>query len=484
MKHKVIQVVLLLLLAATVFAQNTPVFKQQTIETSKGDSFELWEQWEDVNSDGLTDLLILIQNEEKAFTYIQSSRGFPETPTQTITFPKNTMWFTLFDISEHPGKEMLISTSQGLVYYRQNNGIFEIKPEKLIRAKQVFPENHSPIINHLRKSAKNSKHAIPVVFSDHTVIYNCDENYQIKPERKIEHKFERSIEKHDLNGWMIGSKKLSHLHITTKTREKEEEDKEKEPEYENEYLKKAIERIKKDNNFWRYNIEKKDINGDGKKDILLFHIIGDVDCKTNIMVFIRQENGKLPEKPNHVLRCRGFPIDWGNRSFSILNDINNDGVLEIVLAELKSIPLSASSLVEMAVSKGTQFIISIRKFKKTKGYTNKADIKIDVTTLLPLNDHPVDMITFDGDFNADSQKDLIVKRSQTQFDIFLNSPASGNYDKEPSLQLEVPAEGRISLEDLNNDGASDIYFVDNEKGRITVFLSEASKKKGTISESR
>lgn len=484
MKHKVLQIVLVFLLAGTVFAKYTPVFRQQTFETSKGDSFELWERWEDINSDGLTDLLILIQNEEKAFTYIQTSSGFPETPTQTITFPQNTMWFTLFDISEHPGKEMLISTSQGLVYYRQNNGVFEIKPENLIEAKQVFPENHPPILHHLRKSPEDSKHAIPVVFSDHTVIYTCDEDYQLKPQRKIVHEFKRSISKNRWDTWTIGSKTANQLWIITETQEKPEISKEKESKFENEYIEKFVNKMGKDYSSYRYGIEKKDVNGDGKKDTLLWNIIGDVDCKTNIMVFLRQEDGKLPEKPNQVLRCRGFPIDWKNRSFSILNDINDDGVLEIVLAELKTIPLSASSLVEMLVSKGMEFTISIRRFKKTKGYSNKADFKIDVTILLPMSDHPANLITFADDFNADGQKDLIVRSSPTQCDIFLSSASSGYYDKEPGLQLEVPAEGQMFLEDLNNDGISDIYFVDNEKGQITAFLSETSKKKGAISESR
>ena len=489
MKHKVIQAVLLFLLAGCVFAQDIPVFKQQSIAIAKGQPFDSWQLWADINGDGLTDLLILIQNEEKAYTYIQGSSGYPETATQTVTLPQDTMWFTLFDVSEHPGKEMLISTLEGFVYYRQNDGIFETQPERLIEAKQVFPKNHRPILKHLRKLPDNLKYAIPVVFSDHTVIYSIDEKYQIKEERKIEHEFERKVEKHNWNNWTIGSKRLSHLHITTKTREKEEEEKEEKEEkdeevkYENEYIEKAIKRFEK-RNWWRHNLQERDINGDGKKDTVLLNMVGDVDCKTNVMVFIRQEDGKLAEKPDQVLRCRGFPIEWGDRSFSILKDIDDDGVLEIVLAELKSIPLSASSLVEMVVSKGAQFTISVRKFKEGKGYSNRADVKIDVTTLLPMNDHPGNLITFDGDFNEDGQKDLIVRRSSTRCDVFLSSAASGLYGKEPGLQFEVPAEGQMSVEDLNGDGVSDIYFVDNEQGQITAFLSESSKKKGAESESR
>ena len=66
----------------------------------------------------------------------------------------------------------------------------------------------------------------------------------------------------------------------------------------NEYIEKEIEKIKKDNLWWGdYAMEKEDINADNDKDLILWRTSGELfDIKTNIMVFIRQDDGNLPPK--------------------------------------------------------------------------------------------------------------------------------------------------------------------------------------------
>ena len=224
------------------------------------------------------------------------------------------------------------------------------------------------------------------------------------------------------------------------------------------------------------SIVREDINGDGNEDVVLLHLVQDVDVKTNIIIFLRQEDGKLGEKPSQVLRCRGIPVkgDYpGPSYFSPFVDTNKDGFLDIVLIELKVQLISVSSLLEAAVSKGLDWVLTIRQFKEGKGYSNRADFKMDVTTMLPMSEQFAYSINFDGDFNADGRPDLIIRRTQTQCDIYLSSLANGFYEKESKLQLGVSAEERMSVEDLNSDGISDIYLIDYEKGRVAVFLSES-----------
>lgn len=478
------------LLAGIVYAEETPTFKKQIIQVPMNTvdcMWPVWPYWKDINKDGLTDLLVLLQNEEKVFTCVQGSSGFPETPTQTITFPSGTMWFTLFDVNEHPGDEMLISTSQGLVYYCQDKGIFEIKPEKLIEAEQIVPRNHPPIIIDPNKWPEGSKNTVPVIFSNHSVIYKVNESYQLKTIGTIEHEFKKSIDKDNWNSWNIGSKKSDQLCIRTVAQEKPETNKEKEPKKENEYIEKLIEKMKKDSHWWGdHGIEERDINADSKKDLILWYSTGDIDIKTTVIIFVRQQNGKLPEKPSQILRFSGMPINVNNQSCSVslFYDIDNNGSLEIVLAGLKTKSISTSSFVEAVVSKGIDWIISIRQFKTPKGYSNEADLKLEVTTTLPTNRWIDDLITLKGDFNADGRTDFIVRRSLTQCDVYLSSSNSKFYDPQPKLQLQFPSEGRMFVEDLNGDGISDIYVVDYEKGQITVFLSEPLKKKGAFSESQ
>ena len=237
MRHRIVQVFLLLSLAGIADAAEVPAFRQQMIQVPmSGPEWGVWPYWKDINKDGLTDLLVLVQNEEKAFIYIQSSSGFPETQTQIIMFPPATMWFTLLDVNEHPGDEMLFSTSKGLVYYCQNNRIFEIKPQKLIEAEQVVPRNHPPIAIDPNKWPEGSKNTIPVIFSDHTVIYKVNESYQLEAIRTVEHDFKKSIDKDNWNSWNIGSKKSEQISIRTIAQEKSEDTEEKGSIKENEYI--------------------------------------------------------------------------------------------------------------------------------------------------------------------------------------------------------------------------------------------------------
>ena len=132
MKHWIEKTCLLLLLAGIVYAEDVPAFKRQIIQMPVSSPGWVQPSWKDINGDGLVDLLALVQRDNKAFIYIQNSSGLPSAPTQSIELPEGTAWITLYDINEHPGKEMIISTTEGLIYFRQNNSIFEMKPEKLI----------------------------------------------------------------------------------------------------------------------------------------------------------------------------------------------------------------------------------------------------------------------------------------------------------------------------------------------------------------
>jgi hypothetical protein len=479
MRHWIVHFFLLFLLVGIADAAEVPTFRRQMIQVpSSSPEWGIWPYWKDINKDGLTDLLVLDQKDSRAFIYNQNSSGFPAEPTQCIEFPGGTAWFTLLDVDKHPGDEMLISTSERLVYYRQDNGIFEIKPEKLIEAKQAIPVNHPPIAIEPDKWAGDLKNAIPVVFSDHTVLYKCDENYQLKQVEEIEYQYKKSIHKETWSIWSLGAKRTEQVVIRTTAQGKSEEAEEKEPTKESEYVEKEIEKIKKKSRWWGdYAIEREDINADNRKDLILWKTSGELfDLKTNVMVFIRQEDGNLPQRPNQILRCKGVPFDMDYRKWhaSILSDINDDGLLDIVLLDLKTKPLSVSTFIETVVSKGLDFVISVRPFKKDKGYSEHADFMLDVTAMLPIFGGVADFITLDGDFNADGRKDLIVRRTLSQCDIYLSSSASGFFDLKPKLQLQVPQQGRMFVEDLNNDGISDIYLIDYEKGQITFFVSGSS----------
>ncbi len=465
---------MLLLIAAIVYAEDVPSFKQQVIQVPM--SLPGWVQpsWKDINEDGLIDLLTLIQRDNKAYIYIQNDSGLPSAPTQSIELPEGTAWITLYDINEHPGREMLISTTEGLMYFIQSNGVFEMKTQKLIEAPQVFLDKSRPFFIEPNNWPDDLQNAIPVVFTDHTVIYKCDKNYQLNSGKKIQHEFKNSMEQFNWNSWSIGGRESGQIRIRTTAQSKSEDSKPKKTEQENDYIKKMVEKVS-EKEMQACFVVREDINGDGNEDVVLLHLMQDVDVKTNIIIFLGQKDGKLPEKLSQVLRCRGIPVK-GNypnpSSFSPFVDINKDGYPEIVMIELKDQLLSVSSLVEAVVSKGLDWILSIRQFKEGKGYPNRADFEMDITTMLPMSEQFAYSINFEGDFNSDGRPDLIIRRDLTNWNIYLSSLANGFYEKESKLQLEAPEQGQMFVRELNSDGISDIYLIDYEKGRITLFLSE------------
>ena len=105
---------------------------------------------------------------------------------------------------------------------------------------------------------------------------------------------------------------------------------------------------------------------------------------------------------------------------------------------------------------------------------------MDFKAMLPLTVGFMNLSTLEGDFNADGRKDLIVRRSMTQGDIYFSSLNNGFFQREPKLQLEMPSESRTYVEDLNRDGISDIYLIDYAKGHITIYLSESLPNKGPL----
>ena len=50
------------------------------------------------------------------------------------------------------------------------------------------------------------------------------------------------------------------------------------------------------------------VDGDGREDLILWQVSGKLDVKTDLYLFLRGADQKLPERPTQILHCRGFPI--------------------------------------------------------------------------------------------------------------------------------------------------------------------------------
>lgn len=487
MKQSIAIVMALFFLVSAGGANEAPVFKRQVIQIPAEGRFNY--AWRymcdyDLDENGLTDLLA-VSPLGKVFVYRQNQAGFPAEPSQRIQFPPNTAWFAVADVSDAAHLEILISTGAGLACYRHSNGVFESQPQTLIEARQVFAEENVRFIHNLGKPGgrwdKRSRFrnidinkALPMIFSDHVTLYEPDEKYQYKGGAEIALDQKLSMGKNnDEYLWTLGDRSPSELWIQSKARDKSAPPGRKKPEEENAYIKEMVEKIEAIGQ-QKYNIVEHDINGDGQEDVTLVQVMIDIDLRTNLITFIRRKDGALPAEPDEVLRCRGMPIvgdylDFDN--FSPYVDINNDGFMDVVLLEWEYKSRSVNTLLEVVMTKGIDWQLTMRLYDKQKGFPSRPDFRMDITTRLIMMDQHYDLVTFADDFNGDGRPDIITRRTPTQCNIYLSSP-DGFYHRRSHLQLDVPPKGWTFVKDLNSDGVSDIYMIDYQQGQITVFLSE------------
>ena len=129
-------------------------------------------------------------------------------------------------------------------------------------------------------------------------------------------------------------------------------------------------------------MDRVDVDGDGREDLVLWQASGKLDFKTDIYIFLRGADQKLPEQPTQVLHCRGFPIPIGStKKRSPVHDLNGDGVCELVLLEMKTRIISESGLVETVVSHGLDWALTIRSFHHG-AFSRSPDASVPVTGIL------------------------------------------------------------------------------------------------------
>jgi hypothetical protein len=89
------------------------------------------------------------------------------------------------------------------------------------------------------------------------------------------------------------------------------------------------------------------------------------------------------------------------------------------------------------------------------------------------------MFLIDGDFNGDGREDILLERSSDRYDVYLSDADTGFFRKEPPLSFKAPVEARTRIADYNGDGISDLLVDERRVSRVTVFLSQSEKPKGT-----
>jgi hypothetical protein len=470
-------VLLLMFLALNVSRAEPVVLSPQLITLPASTSML---RFVDVDGDGRCDLLLIDPVAKKLLNYHQRPGGFPSAPDQVIPLPPETAWVALCDVDAHPGLELLMSTAAGLVYSRQDAGLFESERRPLIAASQVFTNFDFPVLTLLTTNKAGTNDLIPVISARQAVLYHRNSAYEWSPGPPLALEVTHtgwSVGR-DWRGdtWTLGPNPAHHLRVYQPVRAKPEPKRDQEPE--NDTIRKILEDMKKAGTANPPQIDRVDVNGDSREDLVLWQLKGSPALKTDIYLFLRGADQQLPERPTQVLHCRGFPIAFGPMHvWSPMHDLTSDGVCELVLLEFKTTVTSVSGALEMILSHGLDWALTIRTFQHG-AFSGSPDVSVPVKGVLPSEVVDGWPYSIQGDFNGDARPDLLVRRSDTQWNIYFSTADGRWFEPQPALTFEASPQGYMEIKDLNGDGLSDIIWHMPDEHRFSVFMSPSHQAQG------
>jgi hypothetical protein len=454
------------LFAANACCGATNDFKRQIL-TLPSDA-RAW-RFIDVNGSGRSDLFVIDPAEKALLVYRQRTSGFADAPDQRVKWPPQTAWMAFFDVDPRPGRELLMSTARGLIYYCHNGGIFDAEPRTLVQASQVFTNDGIPALILLPTNA-----SIPLISATQAVLYRPNNTHEWTPGQPV------ALEAKDAtwyvghegwDEWAVGQNPSRGLLVWQSFRSEETNSAARKSE--DEAIRKLMEKINQTDPDHPIAERYQEVTVDGQKAIVLWRVSGVPDSKTDAYVFLRGVGGQLPERPTQVLHCRGTPIPNGSAGDAMLMaDLKGDGTFELVLVELKSNFASAGSLLDAALSQGLDWALTIRTFNHG-AFSRAPDATIPFKAAVQFGEPPY---FIRGDFNGDGRPDLVVQHSAKLSNIYFSTKDGRWFAPQPAMTFESPVSGTFDIEDLNGDGRSDIVVRDPDNSRLFIFLTQPQGK--------
>ena len=427
-----------------------------------------------LNKNGISDLLALDPVGRKVFIYRQRASGFSYEADEVITLPKRTTWLTPFDVDATPGQQLLMSTPDGLFYFRQNGGKFETEARILTKAPQVFTNDDSPLLVRLTNDF------VPVISATQVVLYTRDNHFQSNNSAPMPLELKRTSAYTYANEWTMGQNSSRSLHVerSWQSNSRSAENTNSEPDA----IRKILDHIRKSGQPRPTERLEIDVNGDGRKDLIVWQLFPALETRIEVYVFLRGRDGKLPDEPSQTLRCQGFPLPIGQTDTPApVVDLKGDGSYEVVLLEIKTVVASVGGMIDMALSGGLELAITIRPFNHgVFAGTPTAAIPIKailpITSLAPTGATDQWPFFICGDFNGDGRADLVVQRSARHWEIYFSTNDRRWFAAQPEMSFETPFEGVFEVKDLNGDGRADIILRDSDGNRIAVLFSQGLRR--------
>ena len=198
-----------------------------------------------------------------------------------------------------------------------------------------------------------------------------------------------------------------------------------------------------------------DWNGDGLDDI----IVGD---RNGFVTFFKRTGSGVNELTSEGhLEANGTAIDVGGNSAPVVVDWNNDGLLDLLIANE-----SASQGIRLYLNSGT----ATNPVITTWSYIQSSGSDINRYRCCPQV----------YDMNSDGKKDLIMGENNAQIYYYENTGTDDNpvFSGFEAIQsngspLDLYSGTRLCVDDWDNDGIPDL-FVSDFNGFVHVFMADLS----------
>lgn len=224
----------------------------------------------------------------------------------------------------------------------------------------------------------------------------------------------------------------------------------------------------KKDGFENVQLALKDLNRDGRIDIVATKTIGKIgvfeSLRTQVLIFLATKNGIQSDKPNRIINLKGVTL------FPEFTDFNGDDDVDIVLSSLR---MDMLTNVKRAILKSVSTTYSIYLFtggKKVYSEDPSFETDVDVDLELVEKQGRVRLSFFKGDLNGDGLKDMLTVSARETLSVVPTVVKESFFggkemtlDEDQGGKVTVRTSPNLILKDIDKDGKDEIIFVYRKK---------------------
>lgn len=460
---------------------------------------------EDINRDGLKDLLLFVTRAAGPYhrqrwlsVYFQDQQGFAQQPHQTFRVPDDVILFDIGNVNEDPQREFVYFGPGGIYYFLSHENGFELTPRKLFETESLFmlPNTRTlrywnfvsdlngdgvdeiliPQISkteiYSRDSANGHWRKTSVGFGAESVVFaHYDERYSVG--NRAESRYATPyITSEDFNADgrtdLIGVYRDSlvvfcqdengffsercHPAIPLSFGEVWRGQKIQRTRFGDKSVRSFLKRVQ-------------DLNGDGILDVLVIR----VSTKESIMspsYEIRVHYGKMrpstggdrlhfSQTPDQVIKPGGIQL-----IFDIL-DLNHDGRQDLVTPIVK---VGLRNIIRMLLTRSVQIEGEVYLMGENGLYPEKPDRVVKMVVNFTFRGGTTSPVYEISDFNGDGLVDVMTSIEEKRLIFFWGDDKNGfESSAGAKFNIRLPQDGElVNGEDLNSDGKTDLIITYNE----------------------